>query len=147
MPALTTVRGFFASSIDGALFALRMGSGLSLLVTFGWRKFIGYSLLIHSRKSLATAGLAPLIQSMGFPAPALLAVYAVLNESLGALCVACGLWTRFASSCVALSMAGAFFVSLRLAEEPLRAGLYLIMFLTLVLTGPGKFSVDYLLHR
>jgi uncharacterized membrane protein YphA (DoxX/SURF4 family) len=144
---VVATKGYSTTHIDGALFFLRIGSGLFLAVTFGWQKLFGYFILVHSGKSLATSGLAPLIRNMGFPAPAVLAVYAVLNESFGAFLVACGLWTRLASSLAALSMAGALFVSLRLGEEPLRAGLYLVFFSTLALTGPGKFSIDYLLDR
>jgi putative oxidoreductase len=144
---LVLTKGSFATHVDGALLALRMGSGLFLVATFGWHKFLGYLLLIRAGDSLATSGLAPLIQKMGFPVPALLAIYAVVNESVGALFVACGLWTRVAAFCAALSMAGALYISLRLGEEPLRAALYLTMFSTLALTGPGKFSIDYMVER
>jgi uncharacterized membrane protein YphA (DoxX/SURF4 family) len=44
-------------------------------------------------------------------------------------------------------MAGALYTSVRLDEDWLRAALYLIVFTVLVLTGPGKFSVDHLLKR
>jgi uncharacterized membrane protein YphA (DoxX/SURF4 family) len=44
-------------------------------------------------------------------------------------------------------MARALYTSVRLGEDWLRAALYLILFTTLVLTGPGKFSVDRLLQR
>ena len=44
-------------------------------------------------------------------------------------------------------MAGALYTSVRLGEDWLRAALYLIVFTVLVLTGPGKFSVDHLLQR
>src|SRR5437899_2023735 len=42
----------------------------------------------------------------------------------------------------ALGMAGALYTSVRLDEDWLRAALYLIVFVTLTLTGPGKFSID-----
>ncbi len=144
---LVVTKGYFATHVDGALLALRMGSGLFLVATFGWHKFLGYLLLIRAGDSLVTSGLALLIQKMGLPAPGLLAIYAVVNESVGALFVACGLWTRVAAFCAALSMAGALYISLRLGEEPLRAALYLTMFSTLALTGPGKFSIDYMVDR
>jgi len=44
-------------------------------------------------------------------------------------------------------MAGALYTSIRLGEDWLRAALYLIVFTALVLTGPGKFSVDHVLQR
>ena len=132
----------FTEHMDGGLLVLRLGAGVFLVATFGWQKFVSYVLLIHAGKSLATSGLGPLIHSMGFPAAGLLGVYAVLNESVGALLVGIGLWTRAAAFFAALSMAGALFVSLRLGEEPLRAALYLTMFSALALTGAGRFSVE-----
>jgi len=44
-------------------------------------------------------------------------------------------------------MAGALYTSVQLGEDWLRAALYLIIFTTLILTGPGEFSLDYLLKR
>ncbi len=44
-------------------------------------------------------------------------------------------------------MAGALYASVRLGENWLRAALYLIIVITLVLTGPGDFSLDHLLKR
>jgi uncharacterized membrane protein YphA (DoxX/SURF4 family) len=44
-------------------------------------------------------------------------------------------------------MAGALYTSVRLDEDWLRAALYLIVFIALIFTGAGKFSVDDLLKR
>jgi uncharacterized membrane protein YphA (DoxX/SURF4 family) len=44
-------------------------------------------------------------------------------------------------------MAGALYTRVRFGEDWLRAALYLIVFTVLVLTGPGKFSVDHLLRH
>ena len=43
---------------------------------------------------------------------------------------------------VALGMTGVLYTSVRLGEDWLRAALYLIVFVTLSLTGPGRFSLD-----
>jgi putative oxidoreductase len=126
---------------DIGLLILR-GAAFFLAATFGLQKLAGYVTLIHSGEPAATHFLVPLIGSMGFPVPTLLAIYVTLIESVGALLIACGLLTRVAAALAALSMAGAFYTSLRLGEEPLRAALYLIIFAALAVTGPGKFSVD-----
>jgi hypothetical protein len=42
-------------------------------------------------------------------------------------------------------MAGALYTGVHLDEDWLRAALYLIVFVTLALIGPGKFSVDHLI--
>jgi putative oxidoreductase len=130
---------------DIGLLVLR-SAGLFLALTFGWQKFCGYVALIGAGQSLSTSGLAPLIHKMGLPAPAFLAICAVLNESVGALLVACGFLTRIAAAVGAVGMAVALYVSLRLGEEPLRAALYLVIFLGLAITGPGKFSIDQILE-
>jgi hypothetical protein len=65
----------------------------------------------------------------------------------GAFLVAFGFLTRLAAASLALGMAGALYTSVRLGEDWLRAALYLIIFVVLSLTGPGKFSLDHLLKR
>ena len=84
---------------------------------------------------------------MGFPIPVVLALWITFNESIGAFLVGCGFFTRLLSASLALGMVGALYVSVRLDEDWLRATLYLIIFIALVLTGPGKFSLDRLLWR
>jgi uncharacterized membrane protein YphA (DoxX/SURF4 family) len=131
------------TSVDIGLLILRF-SGLFLLLTFGWQKLSGLVQLIHARESLSSAGLAPLIRDAGISAPALGYVYVTLSESTLILLIALGLFTRLSAACVALGMACAFYFSLRVGEEPLRAALYLLLFGALALTGPGRFSLDHL---
>src|SRR5581483_3769761 len=128
---------------DLGLAVLRTGAGLSLVGIFGWRKFIGAALLIYSGRPWASYGLGPLIQQMGFPAAGLLGIYVEMSESIFALLVACGFLTRLMSLLVTLSMTGALYFSLKNGEEPLRAALYVVTFGTLLITGPGRFSIDY----
>ncbi len=121
---------------DLGLLILR-GAGLLLAVTFGVQK-VG---------SLSHAGLAPLIARMGCPIPVVLALWVTFNESIGAFLIGCGFLTRVMAASAALGMAGALYTSVRLGEDWLRAALYLIIFVTLSLTGAGKFSVDHLFKR
>jgi uncharacterized membrane protein YphA (DoxX/SURF4 family) len=129
---------------DLGLLILR-GAGLLLAVTFGVQKLGWYWTAFHTGKSLSHAGLAPLIGRMGFPIPIVLALWITFNESIGAFLIGCGLLTRLLAASAALGMAGALSTSVRLGEDWLRAALYLIVFITLTLTGPGKFSVDHLI--
>jgi uncharacterized membrane protein YphA (DoxX/SURF4 family) len=69
-------------------------------------------------------------------------VWITFNESIGALLIGCGLFTRIAAVSAALGMAGALYTSLRLGKDWLRAVLYLIVLVALSLTGAGKFSID-----
>ena len=73
--------------------------------------------------------LAPLIAQVGFPASVILALWITFNESIGALFLGCGLFTRVLAASAALGMAGALYTSVRLGEDWLRAALYLIVFI------------------
>ena len=131
---------------DLGLLILR-GAGLLLAVTFGVQKVGWYWTALHAGKSLSHAGLAPLIARMGFPIPVVLALWVTFNESIGAFLIGCGFLTRVMAASAALGMAGALYTSVRLGEDWLRAALYLIIFVTLSLTGAGKFSVDHRFKR
>jgi len=131
---------------DLGLLLLR-GSGLLLALTFGVQKIGWYWSGLHAGRFFSSIGLAPLITKMGFPIPVTLAIWITFNESIGAFLIGCGFLTRLLASSLALGMAGALYTSVRLGEDWLRAALYLIIFVTLVLTGPGEFSLDHLLKR
>jgi len=73
--------------------------------------------------------------------PVLLALCAVLNETVTPVLVAAGLFTRVAAAMGAIGMASAMYTSLWLAEEPVRAMLYVVAFATLSLAGPGALSL------
>ena len=126
---------------DLGLLALR-SAGFLLAFTFGVQKIGWYVTAFHSNKSFSSIGLAPLITKIGFPMPVTLALWFTFNESVGAFLIGCGLLTRAFAISAALGMAGALYTSVRLDEDWLRAALYLIVFVTLALTGPGRFSID-----
>ena len=126
---------------DLGLLALR-SAGFLLAFTFGVQKIGWYVTAFHSNKSFSSIGLAPLITKIGFPMPVILALWITFNESVGAFLIGCGLLTRAFAISAALGMAGALYTSVRLDEDWLRAALYLIVFVTLALTGPGRFSID-----
>jgi uncharacterized membrane protein YphA (DoxX/SURF4 family) len=126
---------------DLGLLALR-SVGFLMAFTFGIQKIGWYVMAFHSDKPFSSIGLAPLIAKIGFPIPVILALWITFNESIGALLIGCGLVTRAFAISAALGMAGALYTSVRLDEDWLRAALYLIVFVTLSLTGPGSFSID-----
>lgn len=126
---------------DLGLLALR-SAGFLLAFTFGIQKIGWYPAAFHSNKEFSSIGLAPLIAKIGFPIPVILALWITFNESIGAFLIGCGLLTRALALSAALGMAGALYTSVRLEEDWLRAALYLIVFVTLSLVGPGSFSMD-----
>jgi len=132
---------------DTGLLLLR-GAGFLLAFTFGIQKIGWYVTAFHAGKPLSAIGLAPLIAHVGFSFPVILALWITLNESIGAFFVGIGLLTRFAAASLALGMVGALYASVQLGEDWLRAALYLIIFASLIFTGPGMFSIDqYLQNR
>ena len=132
---------------DYGLLVLR-GSAALLLIIYGWKKFTWLFPLISGRVAWRSWGIAAQIGKMGFPLPILLAVFVVLCESIGALFIALGFFTRVSAALTALSMAGALYFSLRVGEASWQpATLYLLSFVTLALTGLGKFSIDNLRRR
>lgn len=129
---------------DLGLLVLR-GEALLLLIVYGWRKFLALLLVVSGRQAWRSWGFAALIAKVGFPGSVPLAVFVCLCESVGALFIALGLFTRVSAVLTALSMAGALYFSLRMGEASWHlAAVYVLSFVTLALTGPGKFSIDYL---
>jgi uncharacterized membrane protein YphA (DoxX/SURF4 family) len=131
--------------IDTGLLLLR-AAGFLLAFTFGIQKTRWYVTALHAGKPFSSIGLAPLISHVGFPLPAILALWITLNESIGAFFIGIGFLSRFTAASVALGMIGALYTSVRLGEDWLRAALYPIIFIGLAFTGPGKFSIDHLLQ-
>ena len=136
----------FTIQTDWGLLILR-GAALLLLVVYGFDKFTWLFPLVTGRVAWSSWGFAAQIGKLGFPFPIFPAVFVVLCESVGALLIALGLFTRIAAALVTLSMAGALYFSLHAGEAAWQlALLYALIFVTLALTGPGRFSVDRLLE-
>jgi uncharacterized membrane protein YphA (DoxX/SURF4 family) len=131
---------------DLGLLLLR-GSGFLLALTFGVQKIGWYWSSLHAGKSFSSIGLAPLIAKIGFPIPVALAIWITFNESIGAFLIGCGFLTRILAAGLALGMVGALYTSIQLREDWLRAALYLIIFTTLIFTGPRELTLDCLLKH
>jgi putative oxidoreductase len=120
---------------DVALLLLRVWLGLTMLLVHGWDKLVSFG---------STAEQFPSIFGMGSTLSLGLAVFA---EAVCALLLAVGLLSRTAAAVLAVTMAVAFFVvhEASLVPGPTSgelAFIYLAGFTTLVLTGPGRWSLD-----
>jgi len=116
------------------LLVLRVGAGASLFIKHGLEKLTGYSTMVQH-----------------FPDPVHIGshaslAFALLADGICSLLVIAGLFTRYASALIVVNLLAAFFFVHRAAF--LRDGhvelvaLYLIAFVTLIFTGPGKWSID-----
>jgi uncharacterized membrane protein YphA (DoxX/SURF4 family) len=130
--------------LDIALVILR-AAALLVVGTWGWAKFHGLINIVHSGRPLANSGFVRLVRQLGFPLPRFMAVCAIINESVVACLLFLGIVTRPAALVASLGMAGAWYSSIVLGEEPLRAALCTTIFATLAFCGAGQYSADYLL--
>jgi putative oxidoreductase len=139
--------------LDAALLVLRL-SGLGLAIFHGWGKLL--ALLMGT--SRFHEGLA----TMGFPMPVAFAWAAALSETVGGVLVFLGFGTRIAAAFCTVTMLVAAFGrhhaydhllgKLGLMEVPPEAAkawgspelalVYALAFVTLVLSGAGRLSLD-----
>lgn len=123
-------------------------SDLGLLI---FRLFVGSSMaLAHGLGKLPPP--EPLIEgvtSMGFPMPVVFAWAAALSEFVGALCIATGLFTRWAGLFLGFTMGVAAFVA-HGADPFARKELALVYFTACVMfifVGAGKYSLDFIIRK
>jgi uncharacterized membrane protein YphA (DoxX/SURF4 family) len=130
--------------IDAGLLMLRVAAGLSLFILFGLTKLKDAAAFTHAGHPWPFVDFN---RRVGLPVPVIVACYQTLNESLGALLVACGFLTGFAAASVGLGFAAATYFSTKSGEggASMIAAFYCLIFSTLALTGAGKFSIDELL--
>jgi putative oxidoreductase len=122
-----------ASSISFGLLLLRIAA-LSLFLRHGWEKLSGYSTMVqHFPDPIqvgAHAGLA----------------FALLSDGICSVLVFIGLATRPAAAVIVTNLLVAFFLVHHAAyfsnSHVELVALYIIIFATILFTGPGRFSID-----
>lgn len=125
--------------LSSGLLVLRLGFGLSLLFLFGLAKIKAASGYLHTGQWQ----FVDFNRKFGVPLPVITAFLQTLNESLGAVLVACGIATRWAAASLAVGFAAASWYSMKAQDGGfLLAGFYCVAFLALLLTGPGRYSID-----
>lgn len=126
---------FIPRNVDAGLLVLRLWLGLSLLLLHGWTKLTTFS---------ETASKFPNPLGVGSGVSLGLAIFA---EVVCALLIALGLLTRAAAIVQVILMSVAFFIVHKAALSGPGSGelafIYLAGFLTLFLTGPGCYSLDF----
>lgn len=121
---------------------MRFAAG-AVLVPHGTQKIVNNS----------AAGLAGFIDKQGLPAPLLLAWLAITAESVGAVCLALGLFTRLAALIIFIEMTViiavfqwqfGYFWTNRGIEYAL---LWWVLCLAIFFRGGGKYSVDAMIGK
>jgi putative oxidoreductase len=116
---------------------------------FWLRNMVGLGIAHHGYGKIFGGHLdkfAESVSQMGFPMPMTFAWAAALSEFVGGILLILGLGTRFAAFFVFITMGVALFDHHRL--DPLKvkelAAAYWAITGTLILTGPGQWSLDNL---
>ncbi|GAA4323258.1 DoxX family protein [Pontixanthobacter gangjinensis] len=125
------------ANMDFALLIFRIGIGV-LMFSHGFPKFLNF----FTAEEIKFADPVGLGEQITF-------ALAVFAEFVCAIFVILGFLTRFAAIPVILTMAVAVFIvhiedPFSKQELPL---LYLVCFTVIAMTGPGKYSLDYLLQN
>ena len=118
---------------------------------------IGAILFMHGYAKLANFGIARVASNFGsnygLPIPTFLAYSAVFLETVGAICIAVGLFTRFFAAAIAIELLIAMFAAHVTKGFSVSAGGYeYVLFLGIVmfaiaLRGGGPYSVDRLIGK
>lgn len=114
-----------------AAFFMRLAVG-AVFLQHGWFKF----------HNMGVAGVAGMLHGIGFPFASFWAVILIVVETIGALCVVAGFYTRFWAACMAVEM----LVAILAVQLPQHHGFELegLLFagaVTLVALGDGPLSV------
>lgn len=126
-----------ATTVDIGLAVLRVIVGLAFITVF--EKFLPRDGIWGPQQWFVDD-----VAAMGFPAPALFAWLAVLAEFFGGFLLVVGLGTRFAALANVLVTATAAFLyhGGDVGQNGLTATVFLVMCTTLMIAGPGRFSLD-----
>jgi putative oxidoreductase len=132
---------------DLGLLFLRVGYAACLIGFHGWARFLrAFNLVVHG----TPWPFVNLVARLGFPYPTVFAVLSALAESVAALMVALGIYTRVAAAIIVINMAVAFdneASQWTTGGTPEMPGLYLVVAIALVMLGGGGFAVDGLWRR
>ena len=128
-------------SVDIGLTLLRVATGLALCTIF--EKFLPRNGVWGPQDWFIKD-----VAKMGFPLPAFFAWCAVLSEFFGGILLVAGFLTRPAAFFNAVTtFVAAFIYHKDIGKDGVVAAAFFVMTLTLLFTGPGRFSLDGLLGR
>lgn len=123
------------TSVDLALLVLRVGIGISFVFVYGWDKISGGpEQWARLGENMARFGITVWPTFWGFMAAA--------TEFVGGMCLMLGLLFRPALGLLLVVMVVAFSSHIAAGEGPWHATEMATVFVALLLTGPGRYSLD-----
>lgn len=125
------------NALSFALFILRAGAGLLLMIKHGFDKLTHFSQIAHRFSDPFHIGTTTSLALV------------VFAEFFCSAFVVLGLFTRLASIPVVIAMSVALFSAHKgdFFGKGEAAGLFLIVFLVILITGPGRASLDRMIGR
>jgi putative oxidoreductase len=118
---------------------LRAAIGVMVFYVHGWHKLEG---LIAYLQQGAPWKLAEEVAGMHFPAPFPSAVAATIVQFICSLFVTVGLFTRINAALLSGVLGVAILQNLLAARDPQLTILYVLIMVTLIFLGGGRFSID-----
>lgn len=125
-----------------AVILLQIIPALLLFFYHGWGKLNQAFSYVFSG---AEWGFVGFVASIGFPLPGLFAVIVALLESIGALMIAIGIYTRYIAALLVVNFLVASYHHITSNENFELAAVYLVIFLFFALHGRAKTTIFSLL--
>lgn len=112
------------------------------------RIMAGWFIYRYSRELFNIDGLLDFLTESKFPFPVFSGYAAKIIELVGGICLMLGLFTRWVTPLLIITMMGVIYVTAHgNIYEGEVAFLYLLLFAAFFFQGPGKWSLDYLLEK
>lgn len=127
---------------DAGSLILRWCAGLSLIVFHAWDEVMAGWKHLWEKTAWPYAGE---IAERGFPLPEVVAIASAVAAMLGSLFLVSGLLCRISALVLLLCTLVAIFLYGRIPDTGEKLMLYAGIYFVLVLSGPGRFSLDALL--
>jgi putative oxidoreductase len=130
--------------IDIALLVLRLGVATPMFLLHGSARLLrAFNYSFYG----APWPFVDLVAGLGFPMAGAFAIASALSESIGALLVGVGLFTRPAAAVLAIDMAVAVYNEISGGDSFELPALYFISAVALMITGPGRYALDTIRRR
>ncbi|MEN2998301.1 MAG: DoxX family protein [Brevinematia bacterium] len=128
---------------DLGILILRIVSGITMALFHGWGKLLGIINFLSGKEWKFVDKVA----NLGLPLPGLFAILTGLIEFLCSILLLLGLFTRINALLLTSVMIVALYYNIRSGNPYELTLLYLAIFISLLILGGGKYSLDHLLYK